>query len=107
MRHVLMAFFASLFLFVTATPVSASRWGEFKADHCTGFGQRQYSAILWDIPWGRSWEAECANSGANIHGYDFDRPARCVNTVTNMWGEFDVPDDSCPHWGGVQAGPLL
>lgn len=76
------------------------RWGDFQTDHCVGMGYRQYSAILWGIPWGRSWEDACAEMPADIHGQHFDRPSRCVNKVTNMWGEFDVRDSSClPNWG--------
>jgi hypothetical protein len=90
--------------------VPASHWGEFKADHCrkmsdcnpdgscVGNGLRQFSAILWDIPWGRSWEAECNETPppAVINGVTFTKPSRCVNTGFNMWGEFDVPDSTCP-----------
>lgn len=84
-----------------ASVVCAERWGDFKADHCTAMGLRQYSARLWDIPWPRSWEEACANMPADINGHHFDSPSRCVNqgTAFGMWGEFDVPDESCPYWG--------
>jgi len=90
--------------------VPASYWGEFQSDACTkqsacdangncvGNGLRQYSAILWGIPWGRSWEAECNETPppAVINGVTYPKPSRCVNTGFNMWGQFDVPDSSCP-----------
>lgn len=79
-------------------------WGEFKEDDCTGIfpGTKQYSAILWDIPSGTSWEEACENTGATINGHTFDHPARCVNTFFNMWGEFDVPDNSCEaNWAAL------
>jgi hypothetical protein len=74
-------------------------WGEFKADNCTGYGLRQYSARLWDIQ--GSWEDACHNAPAVIKGQRFDKPNRCVNKgLSGMWGEFDVNDISCiPHWG--------
>lgn len=73
-------------------------WGDFKADRCTGVGYRQKSAILWDIK--GSWEEACYKTGATIDGYAFHQPARCNKSGFNMWGEFDVPDESCmPKWG--------
>ncbi|MCA9682316.1 MAG: discoidin domain-containing protein [Myxococcales bacterium] len=75
--------------------LAAPSWGEFKADHCIDSSHRQYSAILWDIPWGESWEVACALTPANILGYSFAGPENCVNTGFNMWGEFWVEDPSC------------
>jgi hypothetical protein len=72
--------------------------GKFKKDHCTFIGKRQYSAVLMGIPWGQSWENTCAATPATINGQYFAKPDRCVNTG-QMWGEFDVNDDSCPRWG--------
>jgi hypothetical protein len=78
-----------------ATPdrilLSAIHWGPDKADQCTLSGFRQHSAILWDIPWGASWEAACASTP----GLENRPPDRCVNTGFNMWGEWDIRDDSC------------
>lgn len=73
--------------------------GKFKKDHCTFIGKRQYSAILWDIPWGQSWEKTCEATPATVNGQYFSKPSRCVNTAGHMWGEFDVNDESCPRWG--------
>ena len=73
---------------------NGAHWGEFKKDKCSAVGKRQYSAILWDIS--GSWEEACKKTPANINGKHFAGPARCRNTASNMWGEFDVPDDSCP-----------
>lgn len=81
----------------------AATWGTISAGACEGDGVRTYSAILWDIPWGQSWETACANQPATIDGQYFSRPTRCVNTGTNMWGEWDVVDDTCPHWGEIAA----
>lgn len=80
-------------------------WGDFKKDNCTKSGYRQYSAILWGIPFGASWEKACANQSATINGQSFAHPDRCVNTGTNMCGQFDVPDNSCKaQWGSFQRG---
>ncbi|MCO5562242.1 hypothetical protein L7F22_015868 [Adiantum nelumboides] len=70
-------------------------WGSFKDDGCKGDGRRQFSSLLWDIPSGQSWEDWCAKSWAIVDGVFFFQPSRCVNTVLNIWGEFDVPDPCC------------
>jgi hypothetical protein len=76
-------------------------WGDFATNQCTSPGLRQYSSILWGI--NGSWEAACAGMPADINGRHFAKPSRCVNTGTAMWGQFDVPDNTCanggPHWG--------
>ncbi len=87
---------------VSATAAAEPYWGAFQADQCTSLSTRQYSAVLWDIPIGASWEATCAATPATINDYYFSAPARCVNTGLNMWGEFDVPDPACtPVWGDL------
>lgn len=75
--------------------LAAPSWGEFKADHCINTELRQHSAILWDIPWGQSWEDTCESMSATIEGFDLDAPDVCVNTGLNMWGEFWVEDPTC------------
>jgi len=83
---------------------AAPYWGAFKKDSCTQIfpGKRQYSSILYGIPSGTSWEATCAATGATVNGETFARPTRCVNTGLNMWGEFDVSDDSCEaNWAAA------
>ena len=51
---------------------------------------------------GQPWEQTCLNTPADFNGVHFDRPARCV-TNTAEWGQFDVPDSTCPHWGTFKA----
>ncbi|HET9451879.1 MAG TPA: membrane dipeptidase, partial [Aggregicoccus sp.] len=81
----------------------APTWGSFQDDGCRVEGVRQYSSILWNIPNGYSWEAACAETPATVAGQYFSRPSRCVNTVTNMWGQFDVATASCsPRWGALK-----
>lgn len=70
------------------------RWGDFQKDGQSKPGFRQYSSILWDIPWGVSWEQTCNNMPAVVRGHQFSRPTRCINNGINMWGEFDVPDST-------------
>lgn len=86
------------------TPIAhAANWGEFQKDFCRGVSPpiRQYSAILWNIPWGYSWEDACKVQPADILGYHFNNPSRCVDRdyfdtpLPNIWGEFDVPDQTC------------
>lgn len=71
--------------------MGATHWGPFKRDHITTPGFRQYSSILWDIPWGQDWEDTCYAMPATINGIYFAAPTRCVNNGM-MWGEFDVPE---------------
>jgi hypothetical protein len=93
-------------------------WGDFKDDGCmnwrTHCGKKQYSSVLWGIPWGESWEEACANMPADVGGTHFDHPSNCVNVGPgiNEWGEFYVSDNSCrchpvcrvdPCGGGVQC----
>lgn len=66
-------------------------WGTFKDDGCQAANARQFSAILWDIPSGQSWEDTCWQTP----GLEGRPPNRCVNTGFNMWGEWDVVDNSC------------
>lgn len=80
----------------TGTALAASYWGSFKNDGCSAnTGYRQYSAILWGIPWGYSWDTACHNTSATINGYGFWGATRCVNNGFNEWGQFDVIDRSC------------
>ncbi len=80
----------------------AVHWGELGLRECRGEGIANVSAILWGIPWGQSWEDTCAVTP----GPQGRLPDRCVNTVSNIWGEWDnVPDDRCtPKWGGLASG---
>lgn len=87
-----------------STPVQ--HWGEFEAGSCTGSDHRRFSAILWDIPGGMSWEDACASTPASIVHDTFVRPTACVNSGLNMWGEFDVRDGSCSAMPGPQVPPV-
>ncbi|GLQ34931.1 hypothetical protein GCM10007939_12140 [Amylibacter marinus] len=84
----------------------AMHWGPVKADACNG-GKRQYSAILWDIPWGHDWEKACFSHPNTINGHYFARPHRCKNSGTHMWGEWDVPDPSCGNACAANAVVFL
>ncbi|BAZ08974.1 hypothetical protein NIES4071_07800 [Calothrix sp. NIES-4071] len=78
-------------------------WGEFKPDNCTGYGYRQFSSVLWEIKKGESWEEACNKAQAVIKGQWFDRPTRIVNKGLNIWGEFDVLDDTCESLADLVA----
>lgn len=99
-------------LFQVKEAVAAPHWGDFSYGDCCGFwddqsgrGYRTYSAILWGIPWGQSWEETCAVTPADFtdkHGtpQHFDRPTWCENNFWNEWGHFHVWDATCdggPH----------
>ncbi|PSB53940.1 hypothetical protein C7B67_01080 [filamentous cyanobacterium Phorm 6] len=57
-------------------------WGDLKDNGCVDLGNgrkaRSYSAVLWDIPWGASWEQACSTMPADINGVHFDHPTVCV-----------------------------
>lgn len=70
-------------------------WGEITPKDCVaGTGTREWSAILWDIPQGESWEAVCAATAAPVNGNPSRRPDRCVVGL-HVWGVWNVPDESC------------
>jgi|SRR5689334_15071859 hypothetical protein len=76
-------------------------WGTFQRDMCTYVGKRQYSSILWNIPWGADWATACRNtSGTPVPGVTM-LPSRCVQN-TNEWGETTwamhraTPTSTCP-----------
>jgi hypothetical protein len=78
-------------------------WGTLADNGCAGPGTRKYSAILWDIPWGWSWEDACAQTRAPAGTPPAGRaPDNCVNSWGHMWGEWVVQDDECAaHWGAI------
>jgi hypothetical protein len=98
---------AATLIACTLAPLTATagpHWGAFKRDGCAAAGKRQYSARLWDIP-GKDWAGACRTSRATIGGRSV-LAARCKNLGDRgMWGEFDVPDSSCPHWGNELGKP--
>ena len=103
MKHLSLIIVLLLLEALAPAAVNADQhWGDFRSEQCTrsGSGLRQFSAILWDIPWGRSWEDACAHMPADINGNHFKAPSRCVKDNLfglglNMWGQFDVPDPRC------------
>lgn len=90
---------------LVATPLLASEaradpyWGEFSPGDCVNDHQQIYSAVLWDIPWGQSWENACWSMDATLDGTYYPEPDNCVNTALNMWGEFYVENPDC-----IEAG---
>jgi len=98
LRYVGGAVVGAALAWVPGVPValaSSAHWGEFQKDYCTSFGLRQYSAILWDIPWGQSWYQACKSTPATIEGQQFSGANRCPKRLGRQWGEFDVRDASC------------
>ncbi len=57
-------------------------------------GKRKYSSRLWNIV-GVSWEEACSRMPMTIAGVTYTSPHECVNTGSEMWGEWYVPDSSC------------
>lgn len=81
----------------TDVVVPAINWGSIADNGCQSDGTHKYSAILWNIPWGQSWEAACASTpgpaGTAVAGR---LPDKCV-TLLNEWGEWYLPDPHCPR----------
>ena len=68
-----------LMIAAIATPAAAApKWGKFKHNGCVHKNLRSYSAVLWDIPWGQSWEVACAKQSARVGGQYFSHPTVCV-----------------------------
>jgi hypothetical protein len=72
-----------------------AHWGDEAERDCVGFGKRQWSAILWGIPDGVSWEWCCEQTPHWSLWVGRRPPDRCINTGFNIWGEWDMPDPLC------------
>jgi hypothetical protein len=80
---------------------AAPYWGEPRRENCAWWreGYRKYTAILWGIEGGQSWEDACYSTPAYITNSE-GRTGKyyatsCENKVFNMWGIFYVPESSC------------
>jgi hypothetical protein len=70
----------------------ALHWGALEFGTCDrAGGVMQIGAVLWDIPWGASWEATCAGTP----GYNNRVPDSCQNTGSNIKGWWWVPCTGC------------
>lgn len=63
---------------IAAPALAAPKWGNFKNNGCVGKNLRSYSSVLWDIPFGQSWELACAKKSARVAGQHFSHPTVCV-----------------------------
>ncbi len=75
MKKILFSLLLSAFAFPA---LAAPHWGSFKDNGCVHKNLRSYSSVLWDIPWGQSWELTCANTSAKVAGFRFSHPTACV-----------------------------
>lgn len=79
-------------------------WGVPQVGKCVGKGKRKYSAILWDIPIGWSWEISCERT-KNVINNQTLTAINCINTG-KMWGEFETSNDiSCDPTYGITTRP--
>jgi hypothetical protein len=96
-----------------APALAREHWGSFKDNGCVSSGGRtyeSYSAVLWGIPFGASWEAACRRMPATVHGVHFAHPTECTNAHgVNEWGIFYVPakcnkpaTTARQHWGSFK-----
>src|SRR5688572_8769111 len=85
----------------------AMEWGPINPNSCLRLDVRQYSAQLNNIPSGTSWSEACYSMPATIDGTYYPSPNRCVGTPFGVWGEWDIPDTGCPHFGPVYGNSCL
>lgn len=82
----------------TAEQVSALgnglHWGDIMPKGCSRVrrGYREWSAILWGIPWGDDWRVACRGTFAD--DFPFGYPDRCDINVY-AWGVWYVRDSAC------------
>jgi hypothetical protein len=85
----------------TDAVVLSTNWGSIADNGCQKGGQwdgtHKYSAILWNIPWGHSWEAACHSTPGPAGSHVAGRlPNNCVTSL-NEWGEWYLADNHCPR----------
>jgi hypothetical protein len=93
MFRVVLASVFGLILCSSTLAHAAVHWGDLKHEGCPKKGFRQLSSILWDIPWGQSWEQTCWATPEATTGRV---PDRCVNDGLHIYGQWDVLDSTCP-----------
>ncbi|KAI0921873.1 hypothetical protein AcW2_006721 [Taiwanofungus camphoratus] len=65
------------------------RWGLFwdepkPGKQCLAYDMCEYSARLWDVPFGSSWREACESMPFQIHNRTFDKPDHC--DYAGIWG---------------------
>jgi hypothetical protein len=72
--------------------IPALEWGSMKKV-CEGT-VAHFSSVLWDIPWGQSWERTCAVTPgpAEVGGRV---PDYCEKGWGNIWGNWKQSDPGC------------
>jgi hypothetical protein len=86
MSRKIVRFVAAFVAIAIASPAAAApRWGDFRDDGCVKYKDGKYrvfKSVLWDIPWGHSWETACAKMPATINlrkqKVKFTHPTSCV-----------------------------
>lgn len=76
-----------------------AHWDRPKKDACLANGNRQWSAILRNIPAGKDATRACHETTISIGGGAARHAVKCTQMIDGMWGEFQVYDKSCkPYW---------
>ena len=82
----------------TAAMTPAANWGRIAPGDCDydNPGIRLYSAIVWNCPWGQSWDVCCHRTpGPAGTAFAGRYPDYCDPSPFNEWGTWQVPDDTC------------
>ena len=79
-------------------PAAALRWGMAQSlQPCWSMTLSNtrcwsgYKAILWDIPWGKSWEQTCKVTPHTNPGWGL--PTLCQNDGLHIWGVWKFSND--------------
>ena len=86
----------------SVVPQQTPTWGTLSSSCIPG--GTTFSAILWNIPWGWSWTGTCAVTPGTQCPVVGMLPTRCVNTIFNVWGEWDTPVPCSNPFGGCGGG---
>src|SRR4051812_42156193 len=77
---------ATLALGIGASSAQAVHWDRVVGLPSYVDGPKRWGAILYDIPWGASWENTCATTA----GLQNRPPDECMNLGTNIYGVWSI-----------------
>jgi hypothetical protein len=84
-------------------PAPGAFWSKPEiAEKCHSYGKREYTARIWNVPGGWSWENACKTLPNEFHGITFISPDSCENRGDRgMWGHWIV------GFGEIECQPML
>ncbi|KDR83897.1 hypothetical protein GALMADRAFT_236374 [Galerina marginata CBS 339.88] len=85
--------------------IQSGYWDEpLPGAHCLGFGTREYTARLWNLPFFSDWVAACKETEIEIRGALIPRPSYCesrwpMGGVIGHWIANFEEDQCLAYWG--------